>query len=207
MSEPREVAGRMERVAPSLYRWAVSDDRIGGAQSDSFAVDTGRGVVFVDPLPMTQLAAERFPAVAGVYLTTTCHQRSSWRYRMELGARIWAPRSGLGLDGEPDRWYTDETRFPGGFEAIKTSGPQPNHYAFLRRGEPTILFAGDLVVRHDSSSSLELPPPERQWNPALTRKSLGQLLDLEFDLLCLSHGGLVSDDPHGALRELLERTA
>ena len=47
----------------------------------------------------------------------------------------------------------------------------------------------------------------RQYNEAFVRRSLEQILDLEFDLLCLSHGGLVSEDPKGAIRDLLERTA
>jgi glyoxylase-like metal-dependent hydrolase (beta-lactamase superfamily II) len=207
VSSPSAVAELMERIAPRLYRWHVSDDRIGGAQSDSYALDSARGVVFVDPLPLTQAAAERFPAVAGCYLTSTRHQRSSWRYRQEHGARIWAPNGGRGLDGEPDRWYTDATRFPGGFEAIQTPGPEIYHYAFLRREEPAYLFVGDLVVRRDSSSPLTFDSPVPHENPAMSRRSVERLLDLDFDLLCLSHGGYIADDPQGALRDLLDRTA
>jgi glyoxylase-like metal-dependent hydrolase (beta-lactamase superfamily II) len=201
----RVVAERMDRVAPRLYHWTITDDDHG--RRDSFAVDSGRGVLFIDPLPMRHAAAERFPAVAGIYLTTTRHERACWRYRLEHGGRIWAPLNGVGLTSEPDRWYTEATKMFGGFEPIRTPGTEPNHYVLFRPGDPSILFAGDLAVRRDAASPLELPRPMRQYNEAFVRRSLERILDLEFDLLCLSHGGLVAEEPKDAIRELLERTA
>ncbi len=205
MREPRLVANRMDRVAPRLYRWTITDEEHG--RRDSFAVDSGRGILFIDPLPMRHSAAERFPAVACIYLTTPRHERAAWRYRMELGGRIWAPLNGVGLTSVPDRWYSEATKMFGGFQAIKTPGTEPNHYALFRPGEPSLLFAGDLVVRPDPSGPLELPTPGRQYNEAFLRRSLEAVLRLDFELLCLSHGGLVSEDPKGAIRELLDRTA
>jgi len=202
---PTAIADRMERIGPRLYWWHVQDDRIGGAQSDSYALDTGRGVIFVDPLPITHRGADRFPSVAFVFLTTAGHQRASWRYRMELGARIWAPRESVGLVGEPDRRFIEQTPFPNDFRAVFTPGRGLSHYAFLRSGDPSILFVGDLVTRRDAHSPLQLPAGAREERPAVSRRSVERLLTLDFDLLCLSHGGMIDDDPRGALRELLER--
>ena len=85
MTEPTERAGRVTQISPTTMHWSVADDRIGGAQSDSYALHTKSGVIFVDPLPLTYAAADRFPSVAWALLTRACHQRASWRYRHEHG--------------------------------------------------------------------------------------------------------------------------
>src|SRR5712691_2552896 len=197
----------VRQIAPNTMHWSVADDRIGGAQSDSYALHTKSGVIFVDPLPLTYAAADRFPSVAWALLTRACHQRASWRYRHEHGARVVAPRGSQGLLTEPDQHYTDGTRLPAGFKAIRTPGPEYDHYALYRPGEPSILFVGDLVRRRDSDSPLELAPVGPKLAPVNGRRSVEELLELDFDLLCLSHGGYIDDDPKRALRELLERTA
>lgn len=207
MIEPTERARLTNRIAPSTEHWSVTDDRIGGAQSDSYALYTKSGVIFIDPLPMTHAAAERFPAVAFALLTRGCHQRASWRYRREHGARVVAPRGSWGLLTEPDQHYTDGTRLPAGFQQIRTPGPEYDHFSLYRAGEPSILFVGELVRRRDDSSPLELAPVQQGLAPDIARKSLEKLLELDFELLCLSHGGYIDDDPRGALQELLELTA
>jgi glyoxylase-like metal-dependent hydrolase (beta-lactamase superfamily II) len=187
--------------------WSVTDDRIGGGQSDSYALHTKSGVIFVDPLPLTYAAADRFPSVAWALLTRGCHQRASWRYRREHGARVVAPRGSQGLVTEPDQHYTEGTRLPADFRAIRTPGPEYDHFALFRPGEPSILFVGDLIRRRDSSTPLELAPVGPKLAAGIGRESVEKLLELDFELLCLSHGGYIDDDPKGAMRELLERSA
>jgi glyoxylase-like metal-dependent hydrolase (beta-lactamase superfamily II) len=207
VTEPTERARISRPIADATEHWFVSDDRIGGAQSDSYSVYTRSGVIFVDPLPLTYAAADRFPSVSFALLTRGCHQRASWRYRFEHGARVVAPRGSWGLLTEPDQHYVEGTRLPAEFRAIRTPGPEFDHYALYRPGEPSILFVGDLVTRRDSSSPLQLSEDGLRLRPGISRDSLEMLLDLEFDLLCMSHGGYIDDDPQGALVELYERTA
>lgn len=207
MTEPTERARLIARIAPYTMHWSVADDRIGGAQSDSYALHTKSGVIFIDPLPMTHAAAEQFPSVAFALLTRGCHQRASWRYRREHGARVVAPRGSWGLLTEPDQHYVEGTRLPADFTAIRTPGPEYDHYALYRPGEPTILFVGDLVTRRDASSPLQLSADAPGLAPGISRQSLETLLDLDFELLCMSHGGYIDEDPKGALVDLYERTA
>jgi hypothetical protein len=207
VTEPTERARLVNRIAPYTMHWFVADDRIGGARSDSYALHTKSGVIFVDPLPLTYAAADRFPSVAWALLTRGCHQRASWRYRREHGARVVAPRGSRGLVTEPDQHYTEGTRLPADFQAIRTPGPEYDHFALFRPGEPSILFVGDLIRRRDPSGPLELAPVEPSLAPGIGRQSVEKLLELDFELLCLSHGGYIDDDPKSALRELLERTA
>src|SRR5689334_23907252 len=110
VSEQR--AERPERIAPLIDHWWFADERISGAQSDSYALWTRAGVIFVDPLPMTYAAAEAYPAVSFALLTRGCHQRASWRYRYEHGARIASPRNSPGLLSEPEVSYVEGTRLP-----------------------------------------------------------------------------------------------
>lgn len=208
VSEPNVRAFSTRRIAPYLHWWSVEDDRIGGAQSDSYAVDTRSGVIFVDPLPMTYVAADSYPAVASALLTAARHQRASWRYRFEHGARVWAPRGSEGyLLHEPDDYYTEGSAFPARFKAIRTPSLGSANFAFLNDDDPErpkALFVGDLIRRRTSESPLELA--QNGYSAALVRRDVEELLQLDFDVLCLSHGGPILEGPHDALRELLDRT-
>jgi len=205
VSEQR--AERPQRIAPQIDHWWLPDERIGGAQSDSYALWTRSGVIFVDPLPMTYAAAEAYPSVSFALLTRACHQRASWRYRYEHGARIVSPRHSPGLKGEPEISYVEGTRLPADFQAIRAPGPEWNHYAFYRPGEVSVLFLGELVRRRDAESPLEFSAVDPDLDPEIGRRSLENVLDLDFDLLCLSHGGYIDFQPKIELAELLERTA
>jgi glyoxylase-like metal-dependent hydrolase (beta-lactamase superfamily II) len=205
VSEPRARAPLARRIAPYTMHWSVSDDRIGGARSDSYALRTRAGVFFFDPLPLTYGGADDFPSVTAAMLTAGCHQRASWRYRFEHGARVWAPRGSYGLMGDPDMYFTEETSFPADIEAIYTPGPQRSLYSFYRPGELSVVFVGDLIRRPGGEGPLKLARPDPRLDPDVCRQSVKRLLTLEIDLLCLSHGGWIDDRPKDALRELLER--
>lgn len=200
-------AQRTTVIAQNMYHWWLADERIGGAQSDSYAMYTRAGFVFVDPLPMTYLAADQFPSVSVAFLTRACHQRACWRYQYEHGARVLSPRNSPGLRTEPDQHYVEGTRLSADFKAIHTPGPEYNHYSLYRPGEPSVLFIGDLIRRFDTESPLELTPVEPGFDPELGRRSVEKLLELDFDMLCLSHGGYFEDDPKRVLIDLLEQTA
>jgi glyoxylase-like metal-dependent hydrolase (beta-lactamase superfamily II) len=205
VSEQR--AERPQGIAPQIDHWWFPDERIGGAQSDSYSLWTRSGVIFVDPLPMTYAAAEAYPSVSFALLTRACHQRASWRYRYEHGARIVSPRNSPGLKGEPEISYVEGTRLPADFRAIHTPGPEWNHYAFYRPGEVSVLFLGELVRRRDAESPLEFSAVDPDLDPEIGRRSLENALSLDFDLLCLSHGGYIDFQPKIELAELLERRA
>jgi hypothetical protein len=204
VSEQRAL--RTTQIGPQLHHWWFADERIGGAQSDSYALYTRAGFIFVDALPMMYLAAEAFPSVGVAFLTRGCHERACWRYQFEHGARVLAPRNSPGLRTEPDQHYVEGTRLPADFRAIRTPGPEYNHYALYRPGEFSVLFAGELVRRFDSESPLELTPVDPVLDPEIGRRSVETLLELEFDMLCLSHGGYIDVEPKAELERLLERT-
>ena len=116
VSEQR--APRTTQIGPQLYHWWFADERIGGAQSDSYALYTRAGFIFVDPLPMMYVAADAFPAVGVAFLTRGCHQRACWRYQFEHGARVLSPRGSPGLGETAARVVARLAMEPSGADAL-----------------------------------------------------------------------------------------
>jgi glyoxylase-like metal-dependent hydrolase (beta-lactamase superfamily II) len=203
MSEPMTRAQTIELVAPGIWRWHLFDDRI-DFESDAHAVASDDGVVLIDPLPLAPRALRELGKVAAICLTAACHQRSAWRYRKKFAVKVYAPRGAREMDEAPDASYGAGEVLPGGLKAVPTPGPEPAHYAFLRRGRPSVLFCPDLLMRADGGA-LEFVPPEFHEDPVLTRRSVRRLLGLRFSILCLDHGAPITRNPRAALREVLAR--
>lgn len=205
MAEPPAVAERAEEVVPGVWRWAVANTNIGGAESTAHAVGGDGGVVLVDPIRLAREELERLGPVAAVCITAQCHQRSAWRYRRELGVPVHAPEGTRPLVEEPDARYREGDELPGGLVAVHTPGPEEVHYSFLRPGEPGVLFCSDLLT-HYEGKELAFVPFAYHDDPARTRRTVEGLLGLEFDVLCLAHGVPIREDARGAIRALLART-
>jgi hypothetical protein len=206
VAESRAIAERAEEVFPGVWRWWIHNERIGGAESTSHAVRAEGGLVFVDPVRLAPDALASLGRVSAVCLTAQCHQRSAWRYRRELGAPVYAPEGTRPMEEEPDERYGEGDALPGGLRALRTPGPEQVHFSFLRPGDPSILFCSDLLT-HYSGRSLEFVPLEYHDDPEETRRTVESLLEVDFDALCLDHGSPLADDPKGAIRDLLDRTA
>jgi hypothetical protein len=206
MTEPREVAERLERVVEGVYHWRIRNSSIGGGISSSHAVVAGEGLVLIDPVRVAQGELAMLPQPMAVVLTATCHQRAAWRYRADSGAQVWLPEDGRAADEEPDRRYAEGDMLPGGLRAIRTPGPEWPHYSFLLERDPGVLFCSDLIGA-EGDGELRFIPPEYHEDPAQTRRSVEMLLDLPFAVLCLDHGAPIADDPKAALRHLLECSA
>ncbi len=206
MAEPTAVAEAAEEVVPGVWRWGVANERIGGAESTGHAVAHRGGVVLLDPVRLGADALATLGAVSAILLTAQCHQRSSWRYRRELGAPVWAPEGTRPMEEEPDERYRAGDLLPGGLIAVHTPGPEEVHFSFLLAVSPGVLFCSDLLTNYDGRG-LDFVPLEYHDDPAQTRRTLEGLLDLDFDVLCLDHGSAIRDAPKSEIRALLARTA
>ncbi len=107
MAEPKTKATRIERPFPWLLYWTISDERIGNSSSNAYAIETGDGLVVIDPVPLTAEAMAELHEVCAIFLTHGNHQRSAWRFRQELGAPVYAPQGVRPLDEEPDHHYDE----------------------------------------------------------------------------------------------------
>jgi hypothetical protein len=203
MTEPREIADRVEPVVEGVLHWRIRNSNIGGGISSSHAVLSDGGSVLVDPVRLSEEALAELPPPTAIVLSAKCHQRSAWRYRSQLGAEVWLPEDARPADEEPDRRYAEGDLLPAGLRAIRTPGPEWPHYSFLLEREPAVLFCSDLIS-NDGGRALRFVPPEYHDDPEETRRSVEKLLSLDFAVLCFDHGAPITEDPKGALRELLD---
>jgi hypothetical protein len=206
MTEPVEIAQSCQEVAPNVWHWRIHNRAIGGSISSSQLVAANGEVVLVDPVRLAPEALAELPRPTATCLTAKCHQRAAWRYRDELGAAVWAPNGTTPLDEEPDRRYGAGDTLAAGLLAVHTPGPEDVHFCLLLERTEGVLFCSDLLSRREGGE-LQFVPLEYHDDPAATRRSVEGLLDLPFAVLCLDHGPPVTDDPKGAIRALLERTA
>ncbi|HEY3051265.1 MAG TPA: hypothetical protein VGJ40_06010 [Gaiellaceae bacterium] len=201
MSEPSAVAERAEEVVPGVWSWSVHDDRIDFV-STAHAVSDGERVTLIDPLPLAPDALAELGQVEAICLTAGTHQRSAWRYRRELEAKVYAPELSRLIDEEPDVRYGDGDELPGDLRAVFTPGAGTTQHTFLLDRDGGIAFVPDLFA-HVPGRGLKIVGEEYMPDPAEARRSIEKLLDLPFSILCLAHGSAFTDDPKAAIRSLL----
>jgi glyoxylase-like metal-dependent hydrolase (beta-lactamase superfamily II) len=63
------------------------------------------------------------------------------------------------------------------------------------------------LLTHLPRRGLTIVWDEYMHDPAEARRSIRKLLDLPFSILCCAHGEPLTEDPKGAIRDLLERDA
>lgn len=205
MSEPRAVAEAVEEVVPGVWSWSVHDDRIDFV-STAHAVAADEGIVLLDPLPLAPDALAGLGDVSAICLTAGTHQRSAWRYRRELGAKVCAPALSRQIEEEPDVRYGDGDQLPGGLRAVFTPGAGTTQHTFVLEREGGVAFVPDLLV-HVLERGLRILSDEYMHDPAEARRSIRKLLELPFSILCLDHGEPLTHDPKAAIRVLLDRDA
>ena len=207
VSEPKERASRITRVAPDIVRWSVHQSRIGGYPGESYAVQTRGGIVLIDPLPLEDAALKKLTAlgpVIAIALTIQSHQRASWRYARLFVVKVYAPRGAQGLDEKPDASYRAGAKLPGGLTAIALPGPAFSEHGFSWRSSAgRALFCSDLLTH--AAGRLAFVSDEYMDAPDLARKSARRLLDLKIDLLCPGHGAPLIGDVRREIAALLAR--
>jgi glyoxylase-like metal-dependent hydrolase (beta-lactamase superfamily II) len=182
VTEPATVATDVQQVVPGVWTWSVHDDRIDFV-SASYAVSSEEGT------------------------TTSSHQRSAWRLRRALGARVWAPALARQVEEEPDERYSEDDALPARLRPIFTPGAGTTQHTFLLDRNGGVAFVPDLFVL-PPGGELTLVPEQYAHDVEQARRSVEKLLQLPFAALCLGHGAPVLDDPKARMRAALEsRTA
>ena len=197
MDEPRAVAESVEEVVPGIWHWRVRDERIGGSWGASHAVDG----VLIDPHRLGPEAFARLGGISAILLTASVHQRAAWSLREELGVPVYLPAATRNSAQEPDERYGEGDALPGGLEAVFTPGAGTTQHSLLhpRTGA---LFTPDLFMR-SSRGPLEWVPFEYMHDPEQAKRSAERLLELDFDVLCSSHGAPLAGEAKDALRTLV----
>jgi glyoxylase-like metal-dependent hydrolase (beta-lactamase superfamily II) len=207
MAEPEARATHIDNLFPWLLHWTIADERIGGFRSDAFAVQTRDGLMVIDPLPLSDRLQTKLEDVGGILLTHGDHQRSAWRFRRELGARVYAPAGAAGLDEEPDTWYDETTSLPGGLKAIRATSFQAAYYLVFTHAEGVgVLFCGDLIC-HDPDGPYRFPVQPGYFDPRDGQEDARRLLDLPLSVLCAAHAAPSVEGCREALRSAINRLA
>ncbi|MDQ3874003.1 MAG: MBL fold metallo-hydrolase [Actinomycetota bacterium] len=197
MTEPRVVAGRVEEVTRGVSTWSVHDDRINFI-SASYAVSTEEGTVLIDPLPLADEPMKELGDVSAICLTTSSHQRSSWRLRRQLGVKVWVPALAREVEEEPDERYSEDDMLPGDLRPVFTPGAGTTQHTFLLDRDGGVAFVPDLLVL-PPGGELTLIPEQYAHDVEQARRSVQKLLDLPFTVLCLGHGTPVKDNAKSKL--------
>jgi glyoxylase-like metal-dependent hydrolase (beta-lactamase superfamily II) len=201
VSEPKTVAASLEEVVPSVRRWSIHDERIDFLGA-AYAVTTEDGTVLIDPLRLEDETLEELGRVEAIVLTCGSHQRCAWRYRRELGAPVYAPAQAKEIDEEPDVRYGDGDMLAGGLRAVFTPGAGTTQHTLLL-DDPKVAFVPDMLVE-TPDGRVAMLASRWMYDPDEARRSVEKLLDLDFDVLCLAHGGAVTEDAKEAVRAALE---
>jgi glyoxylase-like metal-dependent hydrolase (beta-lactamase superfamily II) len=201
MSEPKAVARTVDEVVPGVWTWSVHDERIDFV-STAHAVRADEGAVLIDPLPLEPEALAGLGDVAAICMTAGTHQRSTWRYRRDLGVPVYAPALSKLIDEEPDVRYEEGDVLPGGLEPVFTPGGGTTQHTLLLARDGGVAFVPDLLV-NVPGRGLQITSDEYVHDPAQARRSIEKLLGLEFSVLCLNHGAPVTEKAKDAIRALL----
>jgi len=186
----------IEAVAPGLWHWAVPHEHM-GIEVSSYYLERER--VLLDPM-IPPAGIEWFEDVGApehVLLTNRHHDRQAWKLRDAFGCTVHCVRSGLHeLQGRGDVEAFDfGDELPGGAVAYEVDAICPDETA-LYVPAMRALACADGVVRF-GGEELRFVPDAYMDEPELTKAALreayGRLLELDFDLLLLAHGGPVVD--------------
>jgi glyoxylase-like metal-dependent hydrolase (beta-lactamase superfamily II) len=205
VSEPKTVAASVEEVAGGVRRWSIHDERINFVGA-AYAVATDDGVVMIDPLPLEDEALADLGPVEAIVLTCGSHQRCAWRYRREFGVKVYAPALAKEIEEEPDVRYGDGDELPGGLDAVFTPGVGTTQHTLLRAGDPAIAFVADTLLQYPDGR-VGMVAERFIYDLDEAKRSLAKLSELDFDVLCLTHGGVLKDDPKATVRAVLDEYA
>jgi glyoxylase-like metal-dependent hydrolase (beta-lactamase superfamily II) len=196
----------METILGDVFTWSWFSEPH-GYNFNSLLISDPQGNICVDPVEpnddvLNELARM---GVSRILLTNQNHVRAANKIRERTGARVcihpddaaYAKGQGAVLDGE-----LHEGERIGPLEVIGVSGKSPGEVAFLWPERKT-LIVGDAVVGNPPGH-LNLLPDRVMGDPARLRRSVQQLLALDFDTILVGDGISVVGHAKQRLRELVD---
>ncbi len=199
------------RVAPGMWRWVAYHPEW-KQDVASAAIDSGAGLVLVDPLlpagsegEAALGALERSGEPLAIVLTVFFHERSSGDILARIpDTTLWVEASGVDhVEAAVSHPFRAGDPLPGGLAAYATARPDE---VVLWEPASRSLIVGDVLLGK-GDDGIELCPDS--WLPdGVGRRdlalSLGPLLDLPIERILPGHGEALVEDAHGALKRVLE---
>lgn len=196
----------METILGDVLTWPWFSEPH-GYNFNGLLIPDPRGNLCIDPVePSDEVLSElATKGVSRILITNRNHVRAANRIRERTGARsyihpddaTYARAQGAILDGE---LQTGEKI--GALEVIGVSGKSPGEVAFLWP-ERKCLMVGDAVVG-DPPGHLKLLREKVMDDPARLRRSILQLLSLDFDTILVGDGVSIIGGAKDRLKELID---
>lgn len=195
----------MQAILPDIFTWSWFSEPH-GYNFNGYLVRHADGNLCIDPvLPGDDLAEIERIGVAKILLTNRNHSRASNAIRERTGAPVFihpddAPHAihqGTPIDGE---LLIGEKAGPLVIEPVpgKSSGEVALHWP-----ERGLLFVGDAVIGNPPGRCALLREKVMDDPPRL-RRSVRNLLELEFDTLLFGDGTPILHDAKARLKDLVE---
>lgn len=195
----------METILGDVLTWSWFSEPH-GYNFNSILLRDPRGNICVDPVePNDQVLGELVRlGVSRILITNRNHVRAANKIRERTGARAYihpddaayAKGQGAVLDGE-----LREGEKIGTLEVIGVSGKSPGEVALLWP-DRNALIVGDAVIGNPPGQ-LNLLRERVMDDPARLRRSVAQLLALDFDTILVGDGVSVIGGAKQRLRELV----
>ncbi|HTU85615.1 MAG TPA: hypothetical protein VMF57_08575 [Solirubrobacteraceae bacterium] len=198
----------MIEIRPGLWHWTARRESI-GADVSSYYLEQDH--VVIDPM-IPPDGLEWFDEHGGVehaVLSNRHHDRDAWKLREAFGCAVRCIDKGVyELEGRgPVVPFQFGDELPGEIVVHEVDAICPDETA-LHIPRHGALACADGVVRWRSGEELQFVPDYLMDEPERTKRGLRDsyrgLLDLDFDVLLLAHGGPVVGDGREALRRFVE---
>jgi glyoxylase-like metal-dependent hydrolase (beta-lactamase superfamily II) len=196
----------METILGDVLTWSWFSEPH-GYNFNSLLIPDRAGNLCIDPVePSDEVLNELVRrGVSRILLTNRNHVRAANRIRERTGARCYihpadaayAKGQGAELDGD-----LREGEEIGALKVIGVSGKSPGEVALLWP-ERRALIVGDAVVGNPPGK-LSLLREKVMDDPARLRRSVKQLLELDFDNLLVGDGVSITGNAKQRLQELVE---
>ena len=196
----------MERILGDVFTWSWFSEPH-GYNFNSIVIPDLDGNICIDPVdPNEEVMSELVRmSVSSIFLTNRNHVRAANKIREHTGARCYihredaayAKKQGAVLDEE-----LNDGEIIGPLTVISVSGKSPGEVALLWPQRKT-LIVGDAVVGNPPGQ-LSLLHERVMDDPAGLRRSVNQLLALDFDTILVGDGVSIIGDAKQRLRELVD---
>ncbi len=182
-------------VRPGLAVWGGYDATT-KVDCCSTAIQTPAGLLVIDPIPLSSMAAEELGKPSAIYLTSGNHQRDSLAWKARFGIPIFAPEDSKS-EVEADHWVVPGEVSDLGVRIIDLPGGATGESALL---VDDVLIFGDAVIHLDG---LAILPAKYCNNPRQLAESLPKLLDFSCSTICFAHGWPIVRNAKEALGKLI----
>ncbi len=200
------VATSLQLIRDGVFTWQAFSPHHKVELTSSAILVNGDLYVF-DPIPLTEelmQLLEGHGCPKAVILTNENHLRNSDGFARRWKIPVVASDEAK-LDGVPMVSIRLGQSICDSFQIIELGGGAGAELAFIHH-EKRVVILGDALFNLPAHGFDILPERYCTNRPRLISR-LRDLAELDFDLLLMSHGQPVEDDPAGRIKELLERVA